>query len=80
MVTGDGNNDTGFSNPEYDRLIALSRQTADPAGRRALLQQAETLLLDEAPVRPLLDARLPQAAERQGVVLSGPPHAAVYLS
>ena len=53
MVTGNGNNDTGFSNPEYDRLIALSRQTADPAGRRALLQQAETLLLAEAPVAPI---------------------------
>ena len=53
MVTGDGNNDTGFSNPEYDRLIARSRQTADPAGRRVLLQQAETLLLDEAPVAPV---------------------------
>ena len=53
METGNGNNDAGFSNPEYDRLITISRQTADPAGRRAVLQQAETLLLDEAPVAPI---------------------------
>ena len=53
METGNGNNDTGFSDPEYDRLITLSRRTADPAARRAVLAQAETLLLDEAPVAPV---------------------------
>ncbi len=53
MVTGNGNNDTGFSNAEYDRLIGLSRQAADPAARRTLLAQAETLLLDESPVAPI---------------------------
>ncbi len=53
MLTDGGNNDTGFANPEYDRLIGLSRQTADPAARRALLAQAETLLLDEAPIAPV---------------------------
>jgi oligopeptide transport system substrate-binding protein len=53
MVTDNGNNDTGFSNPEYDRLIDRSRQIADPGERRAVLQQAETLLLDEAPIAPV---------------------------
>ena len=53
METGNGNNDAGFSNSEYDRLITLSRRTADPATRRAVLAQAETLLLDEAPVAPV---------------------------
>ena len=53
MVTGGGNNDTGFADPEYDRLIALSRQTADAGERRAVLARAETLLLDEAPVAPV---------------------------
>ena len=53
FVTDGGNNDTGYSNPEYDRLIGLSRQTADPAKRREVLQQAETLMLDDAPIAPI---------------------------
>ena len=53
MVTGGGHNDTGFASPEYDRLIALSRQQADPAARRETLARAETLLLDEAPIAPI---------------------------
>ena len=53
MLSDGGNNDTGFANPEYDRLLARSRQTADPAARFELLQQAEALLLADAPVAPV---------------------------
>ena len=52
-VTGDGNNDTGWSNAEYDKLIADSRQETDPAKRTAILQKAEQLLVEQGPVIPI---------------------------
>ena len=52
-VTGDGNNDTGWSNAEYDGLIAQARSEVDVDKRRAILTQAETLLLEQGPVIPL---------------------------
>ena len=47
------NNDTGWSNPEYDRLLALSRGETDPLQRFGLLQKAEAIVLRELPVLPL---------------------------
>jgi len=52
-VTNGGNNQTGWSRPEYDRLIAEAARTLDTARRQALQQQAEALLLDEVPIVPL---------------------------
>jgi oligopeptide transport system substrate-binding protein len=49
-----GNNETGWSDPEYDRLNDEANATADPARRYALLQRAETRLFDEAPIAPLV--------------------------
>ncbi|HTQ30527.1 MAG TPA: peptide ABC transporter substrate-binding protein [Opitutaceae bacterium] len=48
-----GNNNTGWSSADYDRLLAAAARTADPAARAALFQQAERLLLAAAPVIPL---------------------------
>ena len=45
--TGDGNNNTGWSNPKYDQLLDQSAQTADPQKRLAILRQAEQLWLSE---------------------------------
>ncbi len=53
FVTGGGNNDCGFANGQYDDLIARSRTSASAPERRELLQQAEAILLDEAPVAPI---------------------------
>jgi oligopeptide transport system substrate-binding protein len=47
--TGDGNNCTGWSNPDYDRLLDEAAQTADPTKRFAILHQAEQLLLSQSP-------------------------------
>ena len=52
-VTNGGNNQTGWSNPGYDRLIAEAAHTLDTVRRQALQQQAEALLLDEVPIVPL---------------------------
>ena len=48
-----GDNTTNWANPHYDRLIAQAAQTADAAARFELFQQAEALLLEEAPIVPI---------------------------
>jgi oligopeptide transport system substrate-binding protein len=48
-----GLNHTGWANPAYDRLIAEASRTLDPAQRFEFFQQAEALLLEEAPIAPL---------------------------
>ena len=53
MLTGNGNNDTGWGNPDYDRLITQANLTLDRAKRFELFQQAEELLINEAPVLPI---------------------------
>lgn len=53
FVTGGGNNQTGWSNPDYDRLIAEAGRTGDQARRFELFQEAERLLIDEAAIAPV---------------------------
>lgn len=53
FTTGNGNNRTGWSSKAYDELIAKARRTAEPAERREVMQTAEKLLLEEAPIIPL---------------------------
>ena len=52
-VTGGGNNETGWSSPEYDRLIEEAGREADPAVRLEKLQTAEALLNEEMPIIPI---------------------------
>ncbi|HVU33860.1 MAG TPA: peptide ABC transporter substrate-binding protein [Opitutaceae bacterium] len=53
MVTGGGNNYTGWGDPEYDRLIDETTRTADNRKRFEDFQKAEAILLDQAAVIPL---------------------------
>ena len=54
LFTSDsGNNETGWSNAEYDRLIRLASNTGDQAARYDAYQKAEAILLDEMPVIPI---------------------------
>ena len=48
-----GNNDTGWANPDYDRLNGEADRASDPVQRDAFLQKAEALILDEAPIAPV---------------------------
>ncbi len=48
-----GNNNTGWKNPAYDRLIAAASHELDTARRFDLLRQAEAVLLDEVPATPV---------------------------
>jgi oligopeptide transport system substrate-binding protein len=52
-VTGGGNNETGWSNPEYDRLIKEAAHTTDAAQRLEVFQKAEAILMDEMPIIPI---------------------------
>lgn len=54
FVTDGGNNRTGWSDPEYDRLIQDATRETDPRKRFAILQQAERILVDtQMPICPL---------------------------
>lgn len=53
FTTDSGNNETGWSNPEYDRLIRQASNTGDKAARYAAYQKAEAILLDEMPIMPI---------------------------
>jgi oligopeptide transport system substrate-binding protein len=53
LTTESGNNETGWSNPEYDRLIRLASNTGNKATRYAAYQKAEAIMLDEMPIMPI---------------------------
>jgi oligopeptide transport system substrate-binding protein len=48
-----GNNQTGWSDPEYDALANRADAMVDPAARAAVLAQAEDRVLDAAPIIPV---------------------------
>jgi len=53
FVTNGENNCTGFSNAQYDQLIADAAKEPDQKKRRQILESAERLLMDEMPVIPV---------------------------
>lgn len=53
FLTGVGNNHTGWSNEEFDKLIKDSYSQTDAAARQDMLIQAETILMDEMPIGPI---------------------------
>jgi oligopeptide transport system substrate-binding protein len=53
--TGNGNNDTGWSNEQYDELLDKARSESDPNKRREYLQKAEALVLNKGPVIPVYE-------------------------
>lgn len=51
--TGHGQNDSGWSDPEYDGLLEKARREPDPETRLTLLRGAESVLMDRGPVLPI---------------------------
>ncbi len=51
--TGNGNNNTGWSDKEYDGLLERARHEGDEQRRLDLLRQAEGILLQRGPVLPI---------------------------
>ena len=52
-VPDNPNNRTGWSHPEYTRLVRAAAAETDPSARLAILARAEAFLLDEAPILPI---------------------------
>jgi oligopeptide transport system substrate-binding protein len=48
-----GMNDSGYDNPDYDRLVTQSQTELDADKRAALLEEAERILLADMPILPL---------------------------
>ncbi len=53
FVTGGENNNTGFANPEYDKLISDAATEVDKTKRMELLEKSERMLMDEQPIIPV---------------------------
>jgi oligopeptide transport system substrate-binding protein len=53
FTTGNGNNDTGWSNARYDELVATAPMAGNDKKRYAMLQEAEAILMDELPILPI---------------------------
>ncbi|NCB41535.1 MAG: peptide ABC transporter substrate-binding protein [Clostridia bacterium] len=52
-ITGGGNNDAQYANPEYDALITAAKSSSDPAVRMEAMHAAEDILLTENVVAPI---------------------------
>lgn len=66
FVTGDSNNDGGYSNPQYDALMTKAKSEREQAKRFAILREAEALLLQDAPLATIytqVDVKLFDAAK-----------------
>ena len=53
FASGSGLNHTGYSSPDYDRLLREASAEGDMARRAELLQQAERVLVEDLPIMPL---------------------------
>lgn len=53
FTSTNGNNNTGFSNPAYDRLVSAAGRERDGTHRMKMLHDAEAILMDEAPILPI---------------------------
>lgn len=62
LVTGNGNNDSGFSHDTFDRLTELARDEIDVDHRASLLRRAEAIAVeDQFPIVPILHYVTPLA-------------------
>lgn len=52
-ITGGGNNDAQYANPEYDALIRTAKSSADANVRMKAMHDAEDILMGEAVVAPI---------------------------
>lgn len=52
-VTGGGHNNTNWTNPEYDKLIAFAKTATDDKARSDAMFESEKLLLENGPIVPI---------------------------
>ena len=51
--TGGNNNDPDYANPAYDALLRQAASQIDPRERLKILERAENLVLEDAPIMPI---------------------------
>lgn len=62
LTTDNGNNDSGFSDPDYDALIERADAERDPQARFRLLREAEAMIVEESlPIVPIFHYAEPLA-------------------
>jgi oligopeptide transport system substrate-binding protein len=62
LATGNGNNDSGYGNPEYDRILQKAATVRERSARAKLLRRAEAILVEEDfPILPILHYTTPIA-------------------
>ena len=52
-TTGNGNNHTGYANPEYDALIDSTKVETDPVAREKIFVQCEFMIKEDLPIIPI---------------------------
>jgi oligopeptide transport system substrate-binding protein len=55
-----GNNETGWDNPEFDKLCKAASDTGDQSKRFADFQKAESILIDDMPIIPIFFYTMPR--------------------
>jgi oligopeptide transport system substrate-binding protein len=83
-TTGNGNNDSLWSNAEYDRLFAAALAAKDDRERYEIYQRMDAILVDELPVIPLfyytrVYAMSPKVKGFYPTLLDNHPYKYVYL-
>ena len=64
LSTGNGNNDSGYTNPQYDALLAAAADARDPNRRAELLRRAEAIVVEnDFPILPILHYATPIAIQ-----------------
>jgi len=73
FITGGGNNNQNYSNPQFDALIRQSKQEPDSARRFDLLGEAEALAMSEFPIAPIYYYAMPylENPRVKGIVRNG---------
>jgi oligopeptide transport system substrate-binding protein len=51
--TNGGNNNPGYTNPEYDKLVDAAKKETDPAKRTEAMHKAEDILMNDLPIMPI---------------------------
>ena len=84
MTKDNGNNQTNWSHPEYDRLVEEARYVIDDDSRFALYREAERILIEDSPIIPLYfytnnQLQVPALKGWEGNLLDLHPYNRVYL-
>ena len=82
--TGNGNNDTNWSNAEYDRLLQAALAAKNDAELYELYQKMDAILVDELPIIPIyyytrVRALSPKVKGWHPTLLDNHPYKHVYL-